>query len=101
MVPEAVERRINRNLPRLRFFNRALWPDHDDDLPKLLYYLAHGDPKAKVGGSMSAQPPTSASEPGIAVESAALGATLPTAVMRYAGPRLTAAAIATTSALGP
>jgi hypothetical protein len=35
MVPEAVERRINRNLPRLRFFNRALWPDHDDDLPTL------------------------------------------------------------------
>jgi hypothetical protein len=79
-----VEQRIDRNLPRLRFFNRALGPDHDDDLPKLLYYLAHGDPKAKVGGSMSAQPPTSASEPGIAIiESAALGATLPTAVMRY------------------
>jgi len=36
MVSEAVERRINRNLPRLRFFNRALWPDHDDDLPTLL-----------------------------------------------------------------
>ena len=35
MVSEAVERRINRYLPRLRFFSRALWPDYDD-LPKLL-----------------------------------------------------------------
>lgn len=30
MVPEAVERGINRNLARLRFFNRALWRDDDD-----------------------------------------------------------------------
>jgi len=38
LIPQRVSKQIDRNLPKLRFLNSALFPDYEDDLPKLVYY---------------------------------------------------------------
>jgi hypothetical protein len=38
VIPSEVAKRIDRNLPRLRFLNGSLFPDYEDDLPKLVHY---------------------------------------------------------------
>jgi hypothetical protein len=38
VIPPEVAKQIDRCLPRLRFLNSSLFPDYEDDLPKLLHY---------------------------------------------------------------